>query len=319
MNKRTIEKELIDSLLRLDKKISLPIKTDPYKVSQYLLRIIQMHPEIFFVTDYKILSCFDYTLIIPHYAYDNKTIKQYNYKCQVKIDQILQKVSKVTNCYDKALLLHDILSEKVCYSKIDDRESHTILAPLLQNRAVCEGFSKVYCYLLSQVGIKAIIVNGYANNPQMQKYEKHSWNMINIDNNWCHVDVTFDTTINENQIQRYDYFCIPNEWVLFDHKYNVSEYPRSVTTEYSYYERYDRVMTTREKLRKYLMKEILFGKKDFVFKLPYSAPETNLEKKVAKELETVLSEIGLFVQYAINYNIKQRVFQITLIGENVYE
>ena len=50
----------------------------------------------------------------------------------------------------------------------------------------------------------------------------------------------------------------------------------------------------------------------FVFKLPYSAPENGLEKKVSLELETVLTEIGLSVEYTVNYNLKQRVFQISL-------
>ena len=319
MEKSTTERIVVDSLLRLDKRIVIPIRSNPYKTGQDVMRILQSHPEIFYVIDFKLVPSKTSTLIIPHYAYDANTIKHYIYMCQDKIDRMLQKVSKVTDCYHKALLLHDVLSEKVCYSKIDDFESHTIIAPLLKDRAVCEGFSKVYCYLLSQAGIKAIIVNGYACNPQLQKFEKHSWNMINIDNYWCHVDVTFDTTINENHIQRYDYFCIPNEWIVLDHKYNVSEYPLSVTKEYSFYERNNMVMITREKLRKNLMKGLLSGEKDFVFKLPYSAPETNLEKKVAKELETVLSEIGLFVQYAINYNLKQRVFQISLIGDNTNE
>lgn len=311
MENSTIERIVVDSLLRLDKRIVIPIRSNPYKTGQDVMRILQSHPEIFYVIDFKLVPSKTSTLIIPHYAYDVNTIKQYSFECKSEIEHILSKISKESNNYNKALAIHDILINKISYSKINDRESHTILAPLIQNRAVCEGYAKLYSYLLNLSGIKAMVVNGRAYNVHNQSDEKHSWNMINIDNSWNHVDVTFDATINVDRIPRYDYFCIPNEWILLDHTYNVSEYPISIAKEFSFYERNNLVMTTRKKLRLFLTKGILSGKDVFVFKLPYSAPENGLEKKVSLELETVLTEIGLSVEYTVNYNLKQRVFQIS--------
>ena len=64
MEKNTIERIVVDSLLRLDKRIVIPIRINPYKTGQDVMRILQSHPEIFYVIDFKLVPSKTTTLII---------------------------------------------------------------------------------------------------------------------------------------------------------------------------------------------------------------------------------------------------------------
>ena len=86
---------------------------------------------------------------------------------------------------EKALLLHDRLAANCSYSFDTNLElRYTMYGALALGLAVCDGYTHAYSYLLRRVGIDSIKCDSDALN--------HSWNLVLIDGNYYHVDVTWD-------------------------------------------------------------------------------------------------------------------------------
>ena len=95
--------------------------------------------------------------------------------------------------FEKELALHDAFLKKVKYYEYEDIDKipmikHTAYGALVQNEAVCDGYSKAFSLLLNQVGIESTIISGKTGNIA------HAWNVVKLDNEWYHVDATWDDT-----------------------------------------------------------------------------------------------------------------------------
>ena len=132
----------------------------------------------------------------------------------------------------KALLIHDRLivhceydAENYYGTGVIPIEDYTIYGALVNRVCVCEGFSEAYCYLLDQVGIKNYLCESFE--------LAHMWNIVYIDGEKYHVDLTFDDPIYDITGNVYhDYFlCSTNRMTAYDH--NASDYDQTpVSTTY---------------------------------------------------------------------------------------
>ena len=59
------------------------------------------------------------------------------------------------------------------------------------NRAVCDGYSYAYAYLLQQLGIPVIRYAGKVGKDP-ENFEPHSWNLVQLDGEWYEADATWD-------------------------------------------------------------------------------------------------------------------------------
>ena len=60
--------------------------------------------------------------------------------------------------------------------------------PLCRNHGVCQGISAAFQLFMNHFGIESHIVSGIQGDAD--DFGLHSWNMINMDHNWFHVDAT---------------------------------------------------------------------------------------------------------------------------------
>lgn len=88
---------------------------------------------------------------------------------------------------EKLLALHDALASHVAYSKVPagkySKSIYTAYGAIAEGSGVCQSYSLAYSYLAKLAGIEDI---------QIVSNKYHSWNMVNLDDQWYHVDVTFD-------------------------------------------------------------------------------------------------------------------------------
>lgn len=97
--------------------------------------------------------------------------------------------------YDKVKQLHDYLIDNTSYdSDSISNLSHGIYGTLVNNLAVCDGYSKAFKYILDLVGISCVQVCGVGQNSSGQ-VENHAWNDVLINGTWYAVDVTWDDPI----------------------------------------------------------------------------------------------------------------------------
>lgn len=108
--------------------------------------------------------------------------------------KILWQVEHLPSNYDKEKAVHDLLMESIDYDKSADINQSAYSA-LVEKKTVCAGYARAMQYLLQRLGIPCYYCTGYAG-------EDHAWNIVQLDDGYYNVDVTWDDTPGGE----YDYF-----------------------------------------------------------------------------------------------------------------
>ena len=115
-------------------------------------------------------------------------IEQFN----SKVDEILGKTIKddMTEV-EKALKLHDYIVLNTKYDLSGEIEDYndgiSAYDILVMGNGVCQGYAQAYGYLLDRIGIESMMVTS--------EIMAHAWNLVKIDGEWYHVDVTWDDPV----------------------------------------------------------------------------------------------------------------------------
>ena len=134
------------------------------------------------------------------------------------IDKALQK----DDLFERVLVIHDSITEMTTYNAYAPSYKSEADGPLVYGEALCEGYAKAFMYLCQSVGIECFCVAGYAG-------EDHMWNMLKLDGEWYHMDVTWD------DVGTYEYFCVPDSQMFTDHTVrNFFPVPAATAADYSY-------------------------------------------------------------------------------------
>ena len=176
---------------------------------------------------------------------DEKLYKKYEGLVQ-KAQEILAKVIKPgMSDWEKELALHDYLVVHTDYdyenfiSDTVPEEAHQPYGVLVNGVAVCDGFARTMQILLNMVGIENELVHGEAYGET--GWYGHAWNMVKIDGEYYHLDVTFDNidkdgkNIEKDSIS-HKYFNISDKQISFDHRWDKSAYP-DCNTDSEYFSR----------------------------------------------------------------------------------
>lgn len=136
--------------------------------------------------------------------YDDEKIAELN----AVADEAMARLDEDMTDLEKALVLHDFVAERCAYDwqtattgkRPHDRVGDAYGA-LVEGNAVCQGYTMAYKLLLNRVGIVSTTATGV----------NHIWNVLCLDGEWYHVDVTWDDpTPDRPGRARYDYFLIPD-------------------------------------------------------------------------------------------------------------
>ena len=139
-------------------------------------------------------------------------------------NKIVSALSSYSN-YKKVKYLHNWIIDNMEYDTSSEKEDTRNIYGALKNRViVCEGYAKLFKYILDKMQIPCVIVSGEATN-SVGKTELHAWNYVFIDNKWYAVDVTWDDPLIEGggkltDENRYRYFLKGASEFLKDHTEN---------------------------------------------------------------------------------------------------
>ena len=136
-----------------------------------------------------------YSTIYMDYIYSpdvyNQMLEQFEKGAESLVSDL--KGNNAISDVEKALLLHDRLAIACEYDEksritgnIPDI-SYTSYGALVEGVAVCQGYAEAYMYLLEAVGIDSYVCSSIALN--------HAWNIVEIDGELYHVDVTWDDPV----------------------------------------------------------------------------------------------------------------------------
>ena len=99
--------------------------------------------------------------------------------------------SKKRSDYEKEKLIHDYIVSNVAYGypggkKEPEGDAYSAYGALVLKKAVCNGYAEGMKLLCDLSGVTCKMISGTADG------EKHAWNLIKLDKEWYHADLTWD-------------------------------------------------------------------------------------------------------------------------------
>ncbi len=168
------------------------------------------------------------------YRFTAAEMSNMNRASEAAADKILEGITDDMSDYDKLKYFHDYLI-KNCKSDTEDKFANTIYGTLVNGKALCEGYAKSFSYLCNRAGIENMIVTGMTN-------VAHMWNMVKVDGNWYHIDVTWDKP--EGPLEElypdmvmYQFFMVTDSVIENDHVIWTVGYepPHAYSTKENYF------------------------------------------------------------------------------------
>lgn len=157
-------------------------------------------------------------------------------------DAILANVSGNDTPFERERIIHDALCEKVTYD-LKAARGHDLDGALVDGKAVCEGYSQAFQYLLYRAGVPCGAVVG-----QKKGGENHKWNFVEIGNKFYYVDVTWDDVEAKGISTIHAYFNISEQLLSRDHvvfKEDTYPLPSFNSMDENYYKKNGTYITQR--------------------------------------------------------------------------
>ena len=170
-------------------------------------------------------------------AYKTGNPDKLNAKDRFVYDKMVEVIGEVITDdmtdYEKEKAIYDWQVKWISYSSdnlnpITDgqSETHTPYGVFRTHNAICVGNTTTFKLFMDALGIPCVIIHSTQNG-------EHAWDVVQLDGEWYHVDVTFDGSY--NGVPSYSYFNVPDSikddgsWP-WDH----SEIPAANGTKYCY-------------------------------------------------------------------------------------
>ena len=178
-------------------------------------QVVNENPELFFVQGgcvYQMMGGI-VSNVLPDYLWGEEVVNELTgeQKSQIRqkqtaleqvVNGILAQVDPDCSDLETALCLHDYLATHAQYDETHQfRDAYTIL---VEGTGVCQAYTLAYRLLLNRVNITSGTVTSTSLN--------HIWNILLIDGNWYHVDVTWDDPTEDRIGQsQHVYFCLSED------------------------------------------------------------------------------------------------------------
>lgn len=176
------------------------------------------NPQLYYVdfTRITVIQSMGMSKVLVSYLFDEALQRKIEQKLALVTSKILKNVVGKT-MKAASLFLHDWLVCNCRYEECNDvpNASHSIVGPLIYSRCVCEGYAKAYKYLADLIKMRSIVVVGKGIHPDGTS-GGHAWNIVMLNKQCFHVDVTFDLLFAGKYCSK-AYYLLSTKEILYDH------------------------------------------------------------------------------------------------------
>lgn len=218
--------------------------TDPEGLARIYQALINDHPEFFYLTGYTYTRYMrqdeiQYITFSGRYLYDEAEVARRQAKIDAVVDAKMEGLIGADD-YETVKAVYEDLILSTDYS-MDSPDHQNICSVFLDKKSVCNGYAKAAQYLLNDLGIPCIIVNGDASG------NAHAWNIVEIDGQYYHMDVTWgDPSYYSKDAEEkatapdidYSYLCVTTAEIGRNHSVNAQfAFPECIAVENNYFVR----------------------------------------------------------------------------------
>ncbi len=271
-------------------------------------------PGLFFVESTTYLySPFTKTgTVMPKYRFPKEQTDSTMLALKSKCNEILKDIRCLSDL-EKEKVIHDQICKNVTYDYTFVASSFECVGPLLFNKGVCQGISRAAKLLFDLAGIRSIVVYGTSERQQGvpdSMGDRHAWNIVNIDSVFCHLDITFDLTVEAYNVTRYDYFNLTDSEINRDHVIHSAPLPKCTSSK-GFYRNNGMFMQTYGDFKAYYLKKIMSGQRDIVFQLPEVSDIEGVKRKISDTVsKNPLTLLSFSTQFQLVSNDSQFVFHL---------
>ena len=174
---------------------------------------------------------------------DNLTVKISYYISKEKQEIAINKAKLIVatiiqyNMTDieKEQAIHDYLITHIQYDYgiyLED-SVYTMYGALIKGKAVCNGYTESFKYLGNLAGLDVSIITGEVG--EDGERVAHTWNMVVIEGENYHVDITWDDPTGAFEEKVYGYFNVTDKMIGKTHYWNREDFATCTATNYNYY------------------------------------------------------------------------------------
>ncbi len=172
--------------------------------------------------------------------------------------------SQYTSDFDKEKAIHDYIVTTFKYGPLDVEtpplRAHTIVGLINDGEGVCEAYAQTFNILGKMCGLDVQCITG------KMEGVSHMWNIIKLDGEYYHVDVTSDDpTPDDGNRLIYSNFNLTDEQISEKHTWDTSQFPKCTATKYNYYDYYGLVATNYSELQNIINSALSKGQKTITF------------------------------------------------------
>ena len=186
-----------------------------------------IHPYNAYRRVYVSTNSFDKVEIRIEKSYTNDNINSINQK----LDQIIKEIiTDDMSDKEKITVFHNYIIDNTVYDSNYletnlndiDNPSHKALGPLFFGKALCGGYADVMAIFLNRLNIPNYRISS----------SDHIWNFVYLDNNWYHLDLTWDDPVTDSGVNmRLDTFLLITTEQLENLNTNYHIYDKNVYPE----------------------------------------------------------------------------------------
>lgn len=183
------------------------------------------------------------TSILPQYAMTQAQKNAAQTEFDAAVSACLKEASFGKNDYEREKIIHDYLAKQTTYQS--GKNAHNAYGALVEKKAVCDGYSRAFQWILYQAGIPALIAEGASINPASGGEQPHAWNVVKIGGEYYHVDLTWDDASSKEVM--YAYFNMTTEQIGESHRIstqNAYALPHCTATVANYHVKNGTVITS---------------------------------------------------------------------------
>lgn len=180
-----------------------------------------------------------YLQTVPLFPYlDRKKKMEFDKEFQYVVNGI-QGIASTPYFQAKAAYLY--LLQTVSYNSENPKVCHSAWGALMDGKAVCEGISYAYAFLLNKMRIPCGIVNGDCS----LMGGAHAWNLLKLDGDYYHVDVTWGLTSDQGSRDNFNYFMLTDDEISCNHSWDKKYIPSCRSYRYNFFTQNDSYATSK--------------------------------------------------------------------------
>ncbi len=142
-----------------------------------------------------------------------------------EVESVLQHITTPNmSSLQKVIAVHDYIVRTYSYELHTKGSPFSVATFMKEKRGVCMAYALLFEKMMEVLQIPCHYVIGKADG---EGDAGHAWNMVEIDGQWYHIDVTWDDIghVFEHHEIRYRYFLLTDEQIAKNHQLDLDLYP----------------------------------------------------------------------------------------------